>query len=86
MVLVSGLARILGLALFTYSGMGDFLMNAETIKTLFRPFLTLFLVATWVIFIAKGIDYPPMFQWLAAGSAGEWVLERGWKRLLEMKG
>ncbi len=61
-------------------------MNAETIKTLFRPLLTLLLVVTWVIFIAKGITYPATFGWLAAGSAGEWVLERGYKRLLEMRG
>ena len=61
-------------------------MNVEIIKTLFRPLLTLILVVTWIIFIAKGIAYPAMFQWLAAGSAGEWVLERGFKRLLEMKG
>ena len=84
MVLVIGVVRFLGLAFFTYSR--SILMNAEIIKTLFRPFLTLLLVVAWIIFIAKGINYPPSFGWLAAGSAGEWVLERGWKRLLEMKG
>ena len=61
-------------------------MKTETIKPLFRPFLTLILVVTWITFIAKAVAYPPSFGWLAVGSAGEWVLERGWKRLLEMKG
>ena len=60
-------------------------ITTENIKTLFRPFLTLLLVITWIVFIAKGIVYPPMFGYLAAGSAGEWVLERGLKRLLGMK-
>ena len=86
MVLGWSLGSLSDMALFTHSGHWSIWMKTETIKTLFRPLLTLLLVVSWIIFIAKGIVYPPMFQWLAAGSAGEWVLERGWKRLLEMKG
>ena len=60
-------------------------MNTETIKTLFRPFLTLLLVITWIVFIAQATPYPPMFQWLSVGAVTEWVGERALKRLREYK-
>ena len=57
---------------------------AETIKTLFRPFLTLILVLTWIIFIAREVTYPPALQWLVIAFAGEWLTERGLKRFKEL--
>ena len=59
-------------------------MTAETIKTLFRPLLTLILVVTWLVFIATDINYPPAVQWLAIIFAGEWLTERGLKRFKEL--
>lgn len=59
-------------------------MTTESVKTMFRPLLTLLLVITWILFIAKGIPYPPTFGWLAAGCVIEWIGERGLKRFREL--
>ena len=59
-------------------------MTTETIKTLFRPLLTLILVVTWVLFIYLAVIYPPEFKWLTLIFAGEWLTERGLKRLKEL--
>ena len=59
-------------------------MKAETIKTLFRPLLTLILIITWIVFIAKGIVYPPMFGYLTTACVVEWVGERFIKRIKEL--
>lgn len=59
-------------------------VKTETIKTLFRPLLTLLLVITWILFIALGIVYPPTFGWLTAGCVIEWIGERGLKRFREL--
>lgn len=58
--------------------------KAETIKTIFRPFLTLILILTWIVFIAKEVIYPPALQWLVIVFAGEWLTERGLKRFKEL--
>ena len=58
-------------------------MKTETIKTLFRPLLTLILLITWIVFIGTGVVYPAMFQYLTAGAVAEWISERALKRLKE---
>ena len=59
-------------------------ITTETIKTLFRPLLTLILLITWIIFLGKGIAYPAAFEYLTIACVGEWVGERFLKRFKEL--
>lgn len=59
-------------------------ITSEQVKTLFRPLLTLILLITWIIFIARGTIYPATFGYLTGACVLEWVGERFLKRFLEM--
>ena len=60
--------------------------NAELVRTITRPVLTIGGAAAWVWFIVAEVNYPPAFQWLIIASWLEWFGERAVKRLAELGG
>ena len=61
-------------------------MNIENIKIITRPVMIFLLLSAWISFIGCGISYPDVFQWLVVTGTGEWILERGYKRVTEIRG
>lgn len=56
---------------------------AEFVKTSTRPFLVVLLALGWIIMIMEHVSVPMTYEGITVAAVGEWVLERGYKRLIK---
>jgi len=65
--------------------MDKYMVQAEVIKALTHPFLSVMVIVGWMAMIFSGTEVPLTYEGIATGVAGSWAMKRTYKEYKEVQ-